>query len=607
MRGDTVSTTFSGQGGSGNIRGGNVPLRTFDGSPSNGPESESEGLALRDYLAVLWRRKWVILLVVAVATTSAYFFSARQSSVYEADADLIYEKQLDISNPLTGQTYTDPTERTLELNSVASVLGSPDMVKRANALLRGDDAAVTGFEVSSAPLVDTGSGTTSTSTNVVRITVSSTDPQLAAAAADAYAAAFISWRAERVTGQIENAIDALRSQLASYEGAAKDSTDYLVLQQRLQDLEILKSTATGNFRVLVPATVPEAPVSPKPLRSALLGFGVGLFAAIGLAFLLEQFDTRLRRSEEVSQLLRQPILGRIPRISRKLLGENAVVTLAEPGGHAAEAFRLVRTNLDFMSVDRDTNSFIVTSCVQGEGKSVTVANLAVSMAMAGKKVVVVDGDLRRPRQHAYFGLPNLRGVSTVVIDQARLGEAIQKVQLSPALNGAGAGPVDLKDWAHDEEAPSHLYVLTSGPLPPNPGEIVSSKRFGALIEALAGEADIVLVDSPALLAVGDTAAMADKVDGLMFLVDMHVVTRPLLLQAADQLSKLPCRPLGLVVRTDGAKGEGYYHSSHRYQYSYSDNGSKGSKTGQAESGAGATAAAAVKPLGQRNNAEEGAS
>jgi Mrp family chromosome partitioning ATPase len=254
------------------------------------------------------------------------------------------------------------------------------------------------------------------------------------------------------------------------------------------------------------------------------------------------------------------------------VGEHPVVTLSEPDGHAAEAFRLVRTNLDFMSVDADVRSLLVTSSVQGEGKSVTVANLAVAMALAGKKVVIVDGDLRRPRQHQYFGLANDHGVSTVTTEQGSLASAIQKVELTGAASGANG--VDFAQWASGGEAMSRLYVLTSGPLPPNPGEIVASRRFAGLIEALLGEADIVLVDSPALLAVGDTAALASKVDGLVFLADMHVATKPMLQQAAEQLAKLPCEPLGIIVRTEHERGRGRYYSTYSSGYTYSQTGSK---------------------------------
>ena len=155
------------------------------------------------------------------------------------------------------------------------------MVERANALLRKEGAAIAGFAISAAPVADTSTATTGT--NVVRVTAGSADPNLAATAANAYARAFIDWRTERVQEQITAAVDALKKQLALYSGAAKESTDYLVLQQRLQDMQILKATATGNFRMLVPASAPETPVSPKPVRSAVLGFAVGLFLAIGLA------------------------------------------------------------------------------------------------------------------------------------------------------------------------------------------------------------------------------------------------------------------------------------------------------------------------------------
>lgn len=550
--------------------GASVPPRPADEQPPFVPEPEREGLTLRDYLSVLWRRKWIILLVVVVATASAFYFSYRQLKVYEANADLIYEKPLDISNPLTGQSYTDPNERSLELRSVGSVLASPDMQSRADELLKEKGVAVSGFAVSAAPVEDTTAGSASTSGNVVRITATSHVAELARAAANAYATAYIDWRKERVQLQISSGIDALKKKLAGYEGAATVSTEYLVMAQRLQDLQLLAATATGNFRVLVPATAPETPVSPKPLRSAILGFAVGLFAAIGLAFLLEQFDTRLRHADEAARILRRPILGRIPRISKKLLGESAVVALTQPDGHPAEAFRLLRTNLEFMRVDEDVKSLLVTSSVQGEGKSVCVANLAVTLAMGGKKVFIVDADLRRPRQHRYFGLGNAVGVSTVVTGQTSLDDALHKVRLEPVT---GANEVDFKTWAGGSESLSRIYVLTSGPLPPNPGEIVSSRRFAAVIETLAEEADVVLVDSPAMLAVGDTAALASLVDGLVFLVDMQRAKRPMLEQAADQLVRLPCRSLGIVLRVEGAKRGGYYYSSYRY-YEYADGSGK---------------------------------
>ena len=207
-------------------------------------------------------------------------------------------------------------------------------------------------------------------------------------------------------------------------------------------------------------------------------------------------------------------------------------------------------------MDYSVKSLIITSSVQGEGRSACVANLAVTLAMGGKKVFVVDADLRRPRQHQYFGLENGVGVSTVATGQTTVHEALQKVCLAP-VTGAD---VDLETWARGGESLSRLYVLTSGPLPPNPGEIVLSRRFAAAIATLAEQADVVLLDSPAMLAVGDAAALASLVDGLVYLVDMQKATRPMLQQAAAQLVRLPCRSLGIGLRGDGARGESYYSS-----------------------------------------------
>jgi len=526
-------------------------------------DDEREGLTLRDYLGVMWRRKWIIILVTLVATGAAFGFSYRQAKVYQAQADLIYEQQLDVANPLTGQSYTDPTQRTTELNSVDAIIKSPQMTDLAGKELKKQGMPTTGFTVSSALApTDATSGQTG---NVVSIFATSEDPQLAAAASQVYADTFVGWRKDRVLVQIGHAIDAVQRQMRGYSGDAKNSSEYLVLAQRLSDLQILKSTATGNFHVLVPATVPTAPISPKPLRSAILGFGVGLFAGIGLAFLLEQFDTRLRRADDVAALLRQPVLARLPRLSREQVKSPRLVTLEHPADAVAEAFRLLRTNLAFMDVDGTARSLLVTSSLQGEGKSVTVANLAVTLTLAGKKVIVVDADLRRPRQHRLFGLENGTGASNVAVGDADLVATLQSVQVvSPDGDGSQS---DFTSWSSATGAVTRLWVLTSGPIPPNPGEIVASRRFSQLLTRLRDECDVLLVDSPAMLAVGDTAALASEVDGLIFLVDMEKARRPVIQAAADQLYRLPCAMMGIVVRSPaGSSRDKYYYTSH-YRYS----------------------------------------
>ena len=552
----------------------------YSGPPVNGPgmpELEPEGLTLRDYIGVVWRRKWIIALVVIVAAGSAYYFASKQTKMYSTSGTIIYKQQLDLADPLnTG--YTDVQGIDREMASINDMISGPTLQAAIGAILKkeGVDGG-SGFSVTAAQASSGSSSSNSSSagSNVVVFTGDSASPALAAAGANAAAQAYVDWNQELQRKQISAAIPVVQTQLNKYgTPESKLTSDYVMLKQRLQDLQILQATATGNYQVLSPAPVPVAPYAPKPLRSAILGFAVGLFAGIGLAFLLEQFDTRVRKPDEIAALLRLPILGRIPKIRTKTINEPLPVTLRHPDGHIAESFRMVRTNLDFMAVDNDVNSIAITSCMKGEGKSVCLANLAVTMALAGKKVVIVDADLRRPRQHKFFGAENKAGVSTVAAGTSTLLQSLVPVQMQAPDDG-GPGHKEFADWSKGADSQSRLYLLPSGPLPPNPGEIVSSRRFATIIETLTQEADLVMVDTPAMLAVGDTSAIAANVDGLVFLADMHMIRKPQLMTAADQLMRLPTKMLGIVVRLYGKRGSRYYYApGYYYKYSYSQDGAK---------------------------------
>ena len=499
--------------------------------------------------------------------------SAVQTSMYQAESQLIYQNPVDTREPSWGLQRTS-TRRCAPSSWRASRPSSPDPSsrrtrRRSSSAAHGPGALKTGYEVSSEVVAAKGDTAGTTYSSVVAVIAQSSDAQLSAVAANSYADAFIQMRKDRQRSQIAQAIDVTRKSLDAMKGATKQSADYIMLQQRLHDLKIVQATATGGFTVVVPATTPDSPYAPKPLRSAAIGLALGLFVGLGLAFLLELLDTSVRSDSEVAELLRLPILARIPRISKRLLDQSALVTLSEPDGTSAEAFRMLRTNLSFMSVDGDVRSVLLTSCVQGEGKSVTIANLAMTLALGGKRVIVVDADLRRPRMHSYFGLPNERGVSTVVSGQSELKDSLQPV---PVVSTPPAGSTDLASWASGNGGEAtRLYVLTSGPTAPNPGEIVSSRRFGELLETLSPLADIVLVDSPAMLAVGDTPALGDKVDGLLFLVEPDVVRKQQLAQAREQLDKLPCAVLGLIIARRKT-GSSYY--APRYYYRETEDGKR---------------------------------
>jgi Mrp family chromosome partitioning ATPase len=391
----------------------------------------------------------------------------------------------------------------------------------------------------------------------VAITAVSWSAATAARVATAYASAFAELRKTEQQDQVRQAEAVVQGQLDSFTTAtSRQSAEYFTLLQRLQDLQILEATVTGNFRVLVPATRPTSPFSPDPARNLAMGLVAGLVFGIGLALVLEQFDTRVRTKEEAAEITGVPVIGTLRRLSSKTLGEDPLTVLSDSRSPAAEAIRKVRGNLEFADVDGDLRSLVITSALQHEGKTLTVCNLALSMAAAGRRVVLVDGDLRRPQVHRYLDIPNREGITTVLMGKSELREALRTRAVEPMVTvsvGGGAMPL--------AAAGERLHVLTSGPLPPNPAEVIASKSFAGIITELEAEFDLVIVDSPALLAVGDTAAVARCVDGLVLLVDLTVAKRPLLEEASRQIDQMPCRKLGLVVVSNG--------HGHKYTHHYS--------------------------------------
>ena len=514
-------------------------------------QHEDQGLSLIEYAGVVWRQKWIVLAFTLAGLGAMLAWSYTRAPVYEASAAMVYQQRIDLSDPLGGSSSNTALQQRmdLEMQNVVNTIGSPEMRQRAQSAL-GSAADKTWYSISaSIPPSETYSG----QNTVVDVNAKSGEPEVAADVANAFANAYNEWRGELDQEAIQAGIDAVQNELAKYTTVLeRQSSDYVILQQRLRDLQILQATSTGPFRVTNPATAPGAPSSPDPMRDAIVGLAAGLILGVIVAFVRQQLDKKVHSDEELSQLLGLPVLGRLPRFPKKTTGSDLVVALKDPHSLEAEAFRVLRSNLDFVTLDDDVKAIMVTSSVRGEGKSVAISNLAVSLASAGKRVVLIDCDLRRPRIHSYFNLNNATGVSTVVTARTPLEDTVQSISLSSlprvlissemTVGGRSDTPVALP------EETGWLRVLTSGPLPPNPGEIAASKRLGDLIARLKDGADLVLVDSPALLAVGDTNAIARLVDGLVFLTDLDAVDRPMIEEARERLSHMPCRRLGLVLQ-----------------------------------------------------------
>ncbi|MGH2721256.1 MAG: polysaccharide biosynthesis tyrosine autokinase [Actinomycetota bacterium] len=332
-----------------------------------------------------------------------------------------------------------------------------------------------------------------------------------------------------------------------------------VQRQSLPDPDALRQSGGAVIRA---AETPEGPASPKMLLNLALALVLGSMLGVGLAFLAENLDDRVRTQEEVEERVGAPVLGHVPYVEE--WGESPeplLATVHEPTSGAAEAYRTLRTNLRFLSLERPLQTVLVTSTLSEEGKSTTAANLAVALAEGGMNTVLVSADLRRPTTHRFFDLTDAGGIVAVLDGAATAEEALVPTNVP------------------------NLRVLTAGGRPPNPTEILSSSRFGELLESLASVADIVLIDAPPVLGLADASALASKVDGVLFVVDMSQVPRRSLSHAAEQVRKAGGRVLGTVMNSveAGEGGYGYYYQN--YYYGYSDDGpraSDGRKAKEAE-------------------------
>ncbi|MEX1254310.1 MAG: polysaccharide biosynthesis tyrosine autokinase [Dehalococcoidia bacterium] len=309
-------------------------------------------------------------------------------------------------------------------------------------------------------------------------------------------------------------------------------------------------TRSGSVSIVEPAVSPGAPISPRTTMNTLLGAFAGLLLAAAAALLYEYLDDTVKTPEDVEVAAGGlATLGGVARFPRRRGTIEPLIAASTRRTAAAEAYKVLRTNVQFSTVDQPAQVMLVSSASPGEGKTTTTANLAIAMAQTGQRVVVVDADLRRPSLHRIFSLPNQSGLTNALLarEQALAGF----LQTTPFEN---------------------LSVMTSGPLPPNPSELLSSRRLDTVIEALRKQADVVIFDSPPALAVADASILAGKVDGAILVVDAGRTRGHALQRAQEALSRSKTRVLGAVLNKLTERGRGYYYS---YNYYAADDGTKG--------------------------------
>jgi len=315
------------------------------------------------------------------------------------------------------------------------------------------------------------------------------------------------------------------------------------LLKRAKEATVTEGLNITNIVIVDPARVPETPVKPKKVQNILLALIVGLTLGIGLAFFLEYLDNTIKTPDEVEHYLKIPLLGVVGSFSTNSAGpkKKEIITQLEPKSTIAEAFRTIRTNLLFSSPDIEKKVLLITSVLPLEGKTVLASNLAITFATMGKNVLLIDADLRRPRIHTVFDLERTKGLSAFLTG----GESLIKNTDIPGLK-----------------------VITSGALPPNPAELLNSKKMKEFLERARAQYDLIVIDSPPILSVTDPAILATFSDGVVVTIRASSTPRPPIKRGIQQLSEVGGKVLGCVLNDVNFEKESYYYSNYRYYYHY---------------------------------------
>jgi receptor protein-tyrosine kinase len=523
-------------------------------------------LGLSDYLHILRRRKWIVLQALIIVPLAAVAFSLRQSPLYQSSADVLLRYQSlpstlsGISDPNSYAYSVDPTRSTNTSLQVAALPALADRVARA---LRNRHESVEGVGSSGAAQLG--------DTDVLRFTTIAGDPKVAAETASEYARQFTLYYQQLDTSSINQAIAGLQQRIASLraEGTHQDRLDANVLQSKVNQLQTLQTLQTSGA-VVVRTAFGATKIRPTPKKYAILGLGLGLVLGIGLAFLRDAFDTRLRSAAQIGAALKMPILGRIPAPTKKLEKDRQLVMLADQTAPGADAYRRLRMNLEFASIGKEAQVIVVSSAVAAEGKSTTFANLAVAMATAGKSVALVDLDLHRPMLSKFFRLEDDQpGLSGVVLGHVGIDDALVPINLDDRLLEPKESRYDgsSNGWNGVRANAGSLVVLPTGILPPDPGEFVGVEGVRHVVAALRDRVDIVLIDAPPFLVVGDGLTIAGFSDAVVVVVRSQFARRPITSELGAMLARLPAAKLGFVLCGDaGLEGASYAYGQYAYEY-----------------------------------------
>lgn len=514
---------------------------------------------LREYLSVLRRRKWSIVAVALMIVALSIALTLRQVPVYTSEARVLVLPTAPANSPFYFLvTINMDTESGLVSSDVVAQLVQDNL----------------GTKTEIGKLLSRLSVGVEAGTEILDIDYTSPDSAQAQKISQAFAEAYLQFREAQAEEQIRSQIVAIQNQITSVTNKINNLQQQIdiepnatarqelinqqdaqigrlgVLQQNLADTGASRTVQAGG-QIVQSAFLPSSPSNAGPIRNGTLALIVGLSIGIGVAFLRERLDDRLRGREDLENYLGAPVLAVVPHVRQwRHKKEARLTTLAEPDAPAAEAYRALRTSVLFMAGQGNLKVLLVTSPSAGDGKTTTAANLAVTLAQAGKSVILVGADLRKPRIHRFFpDISNRKGLVDVLNGELRLPDALQTSRTKA------------------------LSVMASGPISPRPAELLHDPRMAEIIAGMRTMADFVIIDSAPVLAVADSLALANHVDAVLLVAEAQNTNRQAVARARGLLEQVAAPVVGAVMNNvDRSKAGGGYYYRYYYRYGYGQGG-----------------------------------
>jgi receptor protein-tyrosine kinase len=509
-------------------------------------------LTIRDLLAPLRARLWLIVLVVAVVTGGAYFHYARQKSVYTASTKLFVGHP---GNPLVGVGAGYSDDRTVA--NEAALITSEGVAGAAAKRLN--------YRAPPPGLLAAIAATPAAGSDFITIRAQAASSVQAARVANAFAQGFIEVQAANQSNAVSQALAQLRQQLKQLPNTPANAVARSNAIANIQQLKEAAATGAGNPTQIDLATPPASSSSRPAWEKALAAAFVALLGCSMLAYLLQRLDPRLKSIEDASQIYHAPILGSV-------LHDSGIEAFADQlpalSPRSKEAFRQLRVNLELTALDRPFRTILITSATAGEGKSTVARNLALALHEAGRSVALVDADLRNPALHRMLKVDAGPGFTSVLARDATLDDVTRGVQVE-SLGLAALGRMTDGASNGTGRMGNTITFVSAGPTPPNPPAVLESAAAGSLLEDIAAQHDIVIVDTAPITAVSDTIPLLGRVDAVLIAARSGVTDRRSARLAASAIARVHGATLAGVVVNDLAAGEFATYGG-RYGYGYGD-------------------------------------